>query len=190
MDETQTVQELLSSTTGAPFRVDRIRENRLLLRKNAVWFVWCGDFAYAVRTKSLKAAWKDKEGGIWLESSEVADMIALVEHIYGERGIHTMPDLQAGIPPSGELPEEVLTYPNVVKLLRAYEDVVAEAAKAYNVELKLLYDGGTGVTTVRIGARIASPVPDEGRLWKQIVKTAAVLKEVYRDVLEVKPTQA
>jgi len=178
-NEIEVVRETISSVTGAPFRVDEIRENRLLLKKQAVWFVWCGDFAYADEVDSLKAAWKNRAGDIWLETSEIADMIALVEREYGEKGTARMPDLEPGIPPSGEIPEEVVGYPRVVSVLKECQRKLAELMKKTGVELKPLYDGGVGVTTLRIGARVGPGGVDSETLQRQVMATAEVLKNAY-----------
>jgi hypothetical protein len=174
----------LEEITGAPFEVERPQENRVLLGKLATHFVWCSDIAYSKETGPLKAAWKANNGDVWLETSKIGDMIALVEHAYGEKGVHSIPIASPGVIPSGNIPEEVAGFPKVVKLLRAYEDVVSKISKRYGVELKMLYDGGAGVSTVRVGARI-SPVPDQKEMEEAIVRTAKVLKEAYDGVMDV-----
>lgn len=185
MNEIEVVRDVLSETTGAPFRIDSVRENRLLLKNQADWLVWCGDFAYVERTRPLKAAWKNKDGHVWLETSEIADMIALVQRYYGEKGVGTMPEVKPGVP-TGGFPEEVMGYPQVVDTLRRYQDTVSRVSKEHGVELKLLYDGGVGVTTVRIGARMDDNENPEA-LKGSIKRVASALREAYDEVLETGP---
>lgn len=184
--ETSTMCKMLGEITGTPFTVEAPQENRLLLGNRALWFVWCPDIAYSLETGPLKAAWKDKNENLWLETSKIADMIALVEHHYGEKGVHVMPDVKPGATPTGEIPEEVMGYPRVVKLLRSYQDIGERLSKKHGVELKMLYDGGVGVTTVRIGAKIGSPSDDLTILRKQIIDAAKVLSEAYDAVLDAR----
>jgi hypothetical protein len=186
MPNASDVKDILTSMTGAPFKVTDPAPNRLLLRQNYAWFVANLDLAYLDRTAHLDRAWEDRHGAMWLETSEIADMIALVEREYGEKGATSMPDVKVGTPPTGGIPEEVMAYPRVVKLLRVYEDVVARLSKEHGVELKMLYDGGVGVTTVRIGAKIGSPSTDAETLRQQIGGTAKVLEEAYGRVMETK----
>ena len=62
---------------------------------------------------------------------------------------------------------------------------LAEASRKTGVPLRALYDGGTGVTTLRIGARIDSPGTDEDTLRRQITTTAKALREAYEEVTSV-----
>jgi hypothetical protein len=178
------VRDILASVTGAPFRITEPRPNRLLLRQNSVWFVANLDIAYLDKSAHLDRAWQDKQGAVWLETSKVADMVALVEHAYGERGAASMPDVKPGIPPTRGIPKEVKGYPRVIRLLRAYDVTLARLSKEYGVELRTFYDGGVGVTTVRIGAKIESPSSDVETLRQQIAATEKVLKEAYRCILK------
>jgi len=180
--EASLMGDILGKITGAPFVIDKPQDNRLILRDRALWFVWCSDIAFSHQTGPLKAAWKDKEG-IWLETAKVADMIALVEREYGEKGASKMPDVKPGVAPSGGIPDEVTGYPRVVSLLREYDRIATEVGTRNGVELKLLYDGGVGVTTVRIGGRVPA-VPSSGEAMKETVESVAkALREAYERVV-------
>jgi hypothetical protein len=184
--DAKVIVDQLSAVTGAPFVVAEPGRSRLVLQRKAKWFVSFADLAYVEQTRYLSAAWGDDHGAIWLESSEIADMIALVEREYGEKGAASMPDVKPGIPPPDRTPKEVIGFPRVVKLLRVYDEIVARLSKEHGVELRMLYDGGVGVTTVRIGAKIGSPSSDLQTLTQQTGSTAKALKEAYDCVLEVK----
>jgi len=186
MTNAENVRDVLASITNAPFRITEPGPSRLLLRQNSVWFVANLDLAYLDRTAHLDRAWEDKRGVIWLETSEVADMITLVEREYGEKGAASMPDAKPGIAPTGEIPEEVMGYPRVVMLLRTYESIVTRLSKKHGIELKMLYDGGVGVTTVRIGARMNSVSDEKEDLRQRIMAIARVLKEAYNAVIDAK----
>lgn len=183
--ESEVVRDLLSSITGVPFRIDEPKENRLLLRKRAVWFVWATSITHSRLIGPLKAAWKDADGSIWLETSKIADMVELVERRYGQASLVRMPDGTPGVAPSGMLPDEVANFPQVVKLLKECERIVAEISEKTGMQVKVLYDGGEGVTTFRIGARIDTPGSDEEALRQRVVATAKLLKEAYVDVREL-----
>ncbi len=183
--ESSVISDLLGHITGAPFAIDDPQENRLLLGKQALWFIWCSDMAYSYETRALKAAWKGRDGRIWLETSKIADMIELVERRYGQASLVRMPDGKPGVAPSGRLPDEVTNFPGIVNLLKDCEKKVAEVSEKTGIEAKVLYDGGEGVTTFRIGAKIESPSADEEVLRRQIITTAKVLKEAYDSVLQI-----
>jgi len=185
MNEIGTVKDWMHSLMGAPFEIGEVRGSRLRLRQQAEWFVWCSDLAYARQVGPLEAAWKHKDGTIWLETAEIADMIELVEREYGEKGIHVMPDAEKGVAPSGGIPDEVAKFPKVVDMLKASETGVAERSKRTGVHMEILYDGGSGVTTFRIGARIDSPSTEAEALRRQIAYTAKVLKDTYNEVRHV-----
>lgn len=184
--EIDVVIDAVSSITKAPFKEREIGESRLLLRGQALWFVWCDDFSYIKEVRPLRGAWKSKDGSIWLETAEVADMIALVEREYGEKEARRMSDIEPGVAPSGKMPDEIAGYPRIVHLLKKCQREVVEMSKKAGIQMKVLYDGGTGVTTLRIGARIDSPSDDEETLRQQIIATARVLKEAYDAVLEAR----
>ena len=183
MTSAEKVRDVLTSITGAPFSITEPGPHRLLLRQNSVWFVANLDLAYLDRTAYLDRAWEDRQGALWLETSEIADMIALVEREYGEKGAAEMPDVKPGVTPSGGIPDEVTGYPRVVSLLREYDRIATEVGTRNGVELKLLYDGGVGVTTVRIGGRVPA-VPSSGEAMKETVESVAkALREAYERVV-------
>jgi len=187
MNDAETVRDVLSSITGAPFEITLPGRNRLLLRREAVWFVACLDLAYVEKTAHLDRAWKDKEDIIWFESSELADVSRLVEHEYGEKGAVSMPDPEIGVPPPQTIPKEVAGFPRVVSILKRYERIVSEVSKRSGVPLKLLYDGGAGLTTVRIAVPTTSFNSCHENETRQVVKSVAkALREAYERVFEVK----
>lgn len=186
MTDVAEIRDMLASITGAPFRIAEPGPSRLLLKKNSVWFVANLDLAYVGKSAHLDRAWGDRAGAIWLETAEVADMIELVEREYGEKGAAKMPDVKPGVAPTGGIPEEVMAYPRIVKLLYTYDGILARLSEEHGVELKTLYDGGVGVTTVRIGARLSSVEGEKETLREQVTSAAKVLKEAYDAVLQAK----
>lgn len=179
------VRDVLSSIGTIKFRIDEPGENRLLLRQRAAWFVWSTDIKNPRAIGPLKGAWMDNDGSVWLETSKVDDMMSLVEREYGEKGVHVMPDAARGAAPSGDSPDEVSKFPWVVEMLKECEKRVAEISAESGVPLKVLYDGGAGVTTFRIGAKMVSPPSEVQALRERILATARVLKEAYRAVSDV-----
>jgi hypothetical protein len=179
----EVVRDILNSISTIEFRTDQPGENRLLLRQRAVWFVWSTDIKNPRVIGPLKAAWKDRDGGIWLETSKIDDMMSLVEREYGEKGIHVMPDAERGAAPSEGIPAEVAKFPRVVSTLEACEKRVADMSEESGIPMKILFDGGAGVTTFRIGAKIETPPAGEEGLKLKIVMVAAVLKQAYKAVL-------
>jgi hypothetical protein len=180
--ESDLVRDVLNSICTIEFRTDEPGEDRLLLRQRAKWFVWSTAFKTPRVIGPLKAAWKDSDGNIWLETKEVDDMMSLVEDLYGEKGIHGMPDAERGIAPSGEIPDEVYNFLRVVSILKDCESRIAEISAKSGVPLKILYDGGAGVTTFRIGAQVVSPPSDKEALRLRFLMVASVLKEAYKEV--------
>lgn len=90
-----------------------------------------------------------------------------------------MPDVKRGVTPSGQIPDEVARFPNVVSTLKTCESKVVGVSKKTGVHLEILYDGGAGVTTFRIGTKIDSPSSDAEALKHQIANTASALREAY-----------
>lgn len=187
ISDVENVRNVLSSFTKAPFRVTDPESDRLRLRENATWEVACLDLAYAEQTAHLDKAWKDKDGLIWFETTDIADMIGLVEREYGEKGVTRMPDAEVGVPPPQTVPKEVAGFPRVVRVLERYEKIVADINKMRGVSLRLLYDGGAGLTTVRI-AIPATNFNEYGWSDTQITveSVSKILKEAYEAVLAVK----
>ncbi len=183
--EADTARDILNAISTIEFRTDEPGENRLLLKQRAVWFVRSSAAKTPRIIGPLKATWKDREGNIWLETSKVDDMMSLVEREYGEKGIHVMPDAERGAPPSGEIPEEVSRFPRVISILKQCESRVAEISDKSDVPLRVLYDGGAGVTTFRIGAEIISPPTDKEALKLRFLTAAVVLKEAYNEVARI-----
>jgi hypothetical protein len=183
--ESERVRGILNTISTIKFRTNRPGEDRLVLKQDAMWFVWSTDIKHPRVIGPLKAAWGGRDGGIWLETSEVDDMMSLVEREYGEKGVHRMPDAGRGVPPGGGIPDEVMKFPVVVTMLHNCEKRVAEISEEAGIPLKILYDGGAGVTTFRIGAKIESPPADEEALKLKMIMTAAVLKEAHHAVLRI-----
>lgn len=184
-NESEIVRDWIHILMGAPYVIAKVPPSRLKLQLEAEWLVWCGDIFYARQVGPLDAAWKHKDGTIWLETAEIADMIELVEREYGEKGSEVMPDAEKGVAPKEGIPDEVAKFPKVVDMLKASETIVAERSKRTGVHLEILYDGGSGVTTFRIGARIDSPSSEEEGLRRKIADTAMVLKDAYDEVRKI-----
>lgn len=180
--EGEVVRDVLNSISTIKFRIDEPGEDRLRLRQLAIWFVWSTEIKNLRAVGPLKAAWKDRDGSIWLETSEIDDMMSLVEREYGEKGIHEMPEVERGVAPTGRLPAEVAKFPRVVSILEECEKRVAALSEKAGIPMKILYDGGAGVTTFRIGAKMVSPPREAQALRERMVKTVKVLREAYKEV--------
>lgn len=185
MPEKELVRDLVALITGVSFRVERPQENRLRLRQQAEWLVWGSSIKHAFSVRALTGAWKDRGGSLWLETSKIDDMTSLVERKYSEEGVRDLPDTTRGIAPTGKIPDEVVRFPKVVDILKECERKVAEVSTTTGVHLEILYDGGAGLTTFRIGARIDSPTSDAETLRRQITEAAEALKQAYNQVRKV-----
>ena len=181
--DAETVRSKLTALTGAAFVVSEPGPNRMLVKKNARWFVTYADLADVEKTGHLSAAWLDKEGALWFETSEITDMTRLVEKQYGEKGATSMPVPEKGIPPEQSIPEEVTGFPSVVKLLKEYEEITARVVGDSGA--KLLYDGGDGVTSVRIAIPTTN-YREENEISNVIEFVSGFLKRAYDAVLEVR----
>ena len=183
--ESGVVRDVLNSISTIRFRIDEPGEDRLHLKRQAVWFVWSTEIKNPRAVGPLKAAWKDRDGSVWLETAEIDDMMSLVEREYGQKGIHVMPDAERGVAPSGRIPDEVAEFPRVVSILEECERRLAEISKKTEIPMKILYDGGAGVTTFRIGAKMVSPPKEAEALQARIVETAKALKDAHKEVTDV-----
>jgi hypothetical protein len=93
-----------------------------------------------------------------------------------------MPDAERGTAPSDLIPAEVVKFPRVVSMLKSCKKRVTEMSEKSGIPLKVLYDGGDGVTDFRIGAKIESPPADVEALKLKMIMVAMVLKETYKAV--------
>jgi hypothetical protein len=182
--DAENVRGLLASVTCAPFEIITPGKHRLLLQREARWLVACVDLEYIEKTAHLDRAWRDKEGIIWFETAEIADMTRLVEDLYGERAAASMPDPAIGELPDQSMPREVTGFPKVVELLKKYAQVLSEVGKKSGLNLRLLYDGGSGLTTVRIAVPTSFHSYDESETREVVEQVSKVLMEAYDQVLE------
>ena len=183
--ESEVVRDILKSRSRIEFRIDEPGKDRLLLKQRAVWFVWSTSMKDPYVMGPLKAAWKDQDGSVWLETSRLDDMMSLVEREYGEKGVHKMFSAEPIPPPTGHLPTEVTPFPVVVSMLKRCEKRVAELSEKSGIQLKILYDGGEEYSTFRIGARIESPPADQEGLELKIIMAATVLKVAHKEVVNI-----
>ena len=183
--EAEVIRDVLNRHSTIEFRVDQPGENRLLLKQRAEWFVWSTDFKEPRIIGPLKAAWGDKDGSIWLETSEIDDMMSLVEREYWEKGVHRMLSAEPHPPPTGDLPVEILKFPAVVNMLRSCEKRMAEMSGKSGVALKILYDGDEELGTFRIGAKIESPPANQEALKLKMIMVASVLKEAHKEIVNM-----
>ncbi len=180
------VRDALASVTGAPFQIGKPGPNRLLVRTKAKWFVISWDIGYAKKTVHLKAAWKDKEGRIWFETSKLADMAQLVESEYGQDGAELMPDPKVGVPPPQRIPHELADFPLAAQRLKMFDAVVSEVAQRNGVAMKLLYDGGAGITVVRVVATLQFDEDNPVEIRKAVEQALGALAEAYEKCLASK----
>ncbi|MDG7009038.1 MAG: hypothetical protein JRN06_12570 [Nitrososphaerota archaeon] len=183
--ESESIRDILNSITTIKFTIDQPGSNRLLLGQQAVWLVQSPDRKDPRNIGPLKAVWKDRGGAIWLETSKIDDVMSLVEREYGEKGVHRFPYIERGVAPSGDFPDEIAKFPRVVTMLKECEKRVAEISERTGVKLRIIYDGGTGVTTFRIGAKIADAPTDMNILRQVILPISQVLKEGHDAVVKV-----
>ena len=185
ISESDAVRDMMNSISTIRFTVAEPKETRLRLEQQAAWLVLSMDRKEPRNIGPLKAIWKDREGAIWLETVEIDDMMSLVEREYGEKGVHRFPYVERGVAPRGDLPDEVAKFPRVVTMLKECEERVAEISERTGVRLKIIYDGGTGVATFRIGAKIADAPTDMSILRQVILPIAQVLREAHNVVVKV-----
>jgi hypothetical protein len=181
----EVVQDVLNKHSTVAFVADHPRENRLVLKQHALWFVSAASLKEPRVVGPMRAAWEDRDGGIWLETSEIDDMMSLVEREYGEKGVHEMLSAGTHPPPTGDLPVEVTRFSAVVNMLRSCERKVAQISEKSGVPLKILYDGGEELGTFRIGAKIGFPPADQEALKLKMVMAASVLKEAHNEVVDI-----
>ena len=69
--------------------------------------------------------------------------------------------------------------------VEARERIIAERSKMTGVHMEVLYEGGPGVSTFRIDARIDPPATDAEALRHQIADTSMVLRDAYNEVRKI-----
>ncbi len=182
--ESDAIIDVMNSISAVKFAISEPKKTRLHLKQQASWVIQSTSRKEPPEIGPLKAVWKDKEGAIWLEIVGIDDTMSLVERDYGEEGVRRFPYIEEGKAPTGDFPEEVAEFPLVVAMLKECEKCIAEISARTSVELKMIYDGGTGTTSFRVGAVIDAPT--DMRVFRQdVLMIAQVLKEAHDAVVKV-----
>ena len=87
--------------------------------------------------------------------------------------------------PPQTIPSEVAEYPLVTSRLRGAERIVARIAGGNDVETKLLYDGGAGITTVRAVLATSFDCAGVDGARKVVERAVKALKQAYDQIREV-----
>jgi hypothetical protein len=183
-DEPVVVADFLSWFLRAPFRATKIPDARTEVGKRAKWFIWCSDIAYTKKVGHVKYVWKEPDGSIWLESSELGDTIGLIEEEYGEKGARELMKMDLTNFNQKEVRESFdAKFPRAAKRFDEWNRVLDRISKKRGVRLQLRFDGARDIVLYMIGVNIG-PVNGTSELTR-IKAGIGALKEAYEQVLEV-----
>lgn len=182
--ERELVLETVSEATGVRFEIVAPHPAFPLPVDRIEWFMRCRDREGIEKAPYLNAAWKEKEGTVFLESLAVGDTVDWIDLAYGEEQAGKSLDIDYSRLEDPEFREEFSTrFPVVMDRIKEYEEAVAGVAKKTGTRLEIRRAGSKGILIFTIAARV-KPRKGASESWLRsaITKSASALKEAYARV--------
>lgn len=180
-DEEELVKDTLLELTGVHFEVVEPHPAFPLPMESLEWFMRCRNKDETSMAPYVNAAWKEKEGRIWLESLAVGDTIDWIELAYGEERATQSLDLDysrfADKSFQGEFERR---FPIVMGRIREYENLVEGVSKRDRVRLEVRRAGSKGMLVFTIASRIDRPKgAGPASLRSALERNVSALREAY-----------
>ncbi len=184
MREKEFVRETVSEATGAHFEVVEPHPAFPLPVEKLEWFMRCRNKEEIAKTPYLNAVWKERGGGIWLESLAVGDTVDWIELAYGDEVADKSLDLDFSSMVDPKFREELgRRFPIVMGRIKAYEQTAARVGKKSKVHLELRRAGSKGMLVFTLAAVVKSPKgASTASLASAIRKSVSALKEAHEQV--------
>jgi hypothetical protein len=181
-DEAEVVKSLLSSITGAPFRISSPEADESFLKEKPIWFVWCPDAFYLDKMGHTQRAWRDSSG-IVLESAILGDTIDWLELAYGEEAAAKSLDMDFSNFSSKEFRVEFASeFPLVHQRIQTYEAIATEVSKNRRIHIELRHNGSKGIVVFTFAARFEA---DSKSLTKKVEVNVEALREAYQQAAQI-----
>jgi len=182
--EEEFVKEVVSEETGVHFEVVPPHPAFPLPTERLEWFMRCRNKDEIAKAPYLNVVWKEKGGGIWLESLAVGDTVDWIEIAYGDEraGDSLNIDYSQFDDPAVKADFE-RRFPVVMGRIREYEAVAAAISKERKVRLQLRHVGSKGFLVFTVAALVVSRKGASlASLRAALTNNASALKEAYQQI--------
>jgi hypothetical protein len=181
----------MSVFTGASFEIMEPRPGFPPDGLSVRWFIMAPELEGMARTAHANAVWEDNDGNIWIESTSLGDTTDWIEEAYGEQGGINVVKMDLR-----NFAEETVKrsfaekFPVIDERLRRYEAMLARVSSERGASLQIRYDGGEGIVSFYMDARIkGSGLALEQKLEK-IALNVKALKEARERIAEYQSDRA
>jgi hypothetical protein len=185
--EEDNLREIVSEVTGVHFEVISPPPGFPLSLKDLQWFMRCRSPEEIIKSPHVNAAWREKDGPIWLESLAIGDTIDWIELAYGEERAAESLDLDYSYfddPPfQAEFKQR---FPIVLGRIKEYSEIVSKISSKRSVHLEIRHMGARGMLVFTLAARLSNTKRLSRQALTDIVsKNVAAMKETYGELLEI-----
>jgi hypothetical protein len=175
--EANEVKDILSNLTGLRFEITNAPDDFRSRFIHPEWFLSCLDSKEAKKFPYVNEAWKDQDGGLWLESLALGDTIDWIEVAYGEDAAANSIDLDYTNFASEKFQAEFgARYPLVRQRIQSYEEIAEGVSKVRKVHLEVRNSGSKGIVVFTLVAKLSMGTKS---LDKRLEVSVAALREAY-----------
>jgi hypothetical protein len=184
VSEQELVRDTILEATGVHFETVAPHPAFPLPLEKLEWFMRCRNKDEITKAPYLNAAWKEKDGEIWLESLVVGDTIDWIEIAYGEEKAGESLDLDYSQFDDASFQAEFnRKFPLVLDRIKGYEKAVAEMSKEKDLHLEIRRAGSRGMLVFTVAVRVDSRRNASSQsLAASINKCISALKEAYEGI--------
>jgi hypothetical protein len=184
VNEQELTRDTILEATGVHFETVAPHPAFPLPLEKLEWFMRCRNKDEITKAPYLNAAWKEKDGEIWLESLAVGDTIDWIEIAYGEERATESLDLDySQFDDTSFQAEFNRRFPLVLGRIKEYEKTVTEISKEKGLHLQIRRTGSRGMLVFTVAARVDSRKNASSQsLAASINKCISALKEAYEAI--------
>lgn len=184
LSELELVRQTVSEATGAHFEVVPPHPAFPLPADHLDWFMRCRNAEEIAKSPYLNVVWREKGGGIWLESLAVGDTVDWIDLAYGEEQAAKSLDIDYSRMADPAFRDEMeKRYPVVMGRIREYEAVAAEVAKKSKAHLEIRRAGSKGMLVFTVAARVKTRKGAKLQtVGNEVRKGVSALKEAYEQI--------
>lgn len=185
--EKEFVRQTLLELTGVHFDDVESHPAFPLATQNLEWYMRCRNRDEITLSPYLNAAWKDKDGSIWLESLAIGDTIDWIELAYGDERATQSLDLDYSRLDDPEFQAEFeRRYPIVLNRIRDFERIVSDVSRKHKARLEMRRAGARGMLVFTIAAKLEGPeTAGQKALRSALEKNVSALREAHEAIEKV-----